>query len=106
MAKKKGKKVYSAKILDLNNNGIIGDSEDKSIAGTILSMKKEDIEDKSIAGTIPSMKKEDIEVKPKPLDGKFTMKDINLTYRRGDLVPQSQIEQWKSQGINYAVWFD
>jgi len=89
MAKKKGKKVYSAKILDLNNNGIIGDSEDKSIAGTILSMKKEDIE-----------------VKLKPLDGKFTRKDINLTYRQGDLVPQSQIEQWKSQGINYAVWFD
>ena len=89
MAKKKGKKVYSANILDLNNNGIIGDSEDKSIAGTILSMKKEDIE-----------------VKLKPLDGKFTRKDINLTYRQGDLVPQSQIEQWKSQGINYAVWFD
>jgi len=89
MAKKKGKKAYSAKILDLNNNGIIGDSEDKSIAGTILSMKKEDIE-----------------VKLKPLDGKFTRKDINLTYRQGDLVPQSQIEQWKSQGINYAVWFD
>jgi len=89
MAKKKGKKAYSAKILDLNNNGIIGDSEDKSIAGTILSMKKEDIE-----------------VKLKPLDGKFTRKDINLTYRQGDLVPQSQIEQWKSQGINYTVWFD
>jgi len=89
--KRKGKKKFDKSKLDLNNNGIIGDPEDKSIAGAILSIKEEKLD------TTPELK---------PLDGRFSKKDINLTYRKGDLVPQSQIEQWKSQGITYEVWFD
>jgi len=95
------KKKVSRKVkpsLDLNNDGKF-DAKDKKIAAKALATNYEngnkDLEEI----------KEEPKVESKP-EGRIAKVDINLTYRKGDIVPESQIKQWKINGINYQVWFE
>lgn len=85
----KKKPIAKKESLDLNRDGKL-DREDKSLAAEALArdFKKVPAE--------PS----------KPVDGKKAKTDINLTYRKGNLVPQKQIDEWVSMGFNISDWFD
>lgn len=86
MAKKK--KVSKVK-LDLDGDGDF-DKDDKKIAAKALA-------------TGYDKGNESLKVK----DGEMIAKvDINLTYRKGDIVPESQIKKWQLNGIKYQVWFE
>jgi len=91
MLKRKSKKAK----LDLNNDGVF-DKEDKAIAGQVLASKIED-------EPVEEVKEEVIEV-PKE-EGKIALVDISRKFRKGHLVPQEQIEKWKSMGIDISAWF-
>jgi len=84
--KKSRKKITKKADLDLNNDGKL-DKKDKKIAAKALATDFE--------------KKEKAEKK----NGQVAEKDINKTYRKGDFVPQSQIDQWDKMGIDWKVWF-
>ena len=85
----KKKPIAKKESLDLNRDGKL-DREDKSLAAEALArdFKKVPAE--------PS----------KPVYGKKTNTHINLTYRKGNLVPQKQIDEWVSMGFNISDWFD
>lgn len=93
MAKKK--KVN----LDLNGDGKF-DKEDKKIAGRVLATKVG--KKKVVKKEVP--KKEEVKVE-KEVEGRVAVKDISLTYPKGSLVPQEQIDLWINSGIEYEQWF-
>lgn len=86
--KRSRKKPVKVADLDLNKDGVL-DAKDKAIAAKTLATDFKDI-------PVPE---------PKP-EGRLANKDISLTYRKGDLVPESQIDQWRKMGINWQVWFE
>ena len=53
----------------------------------------------------PPKKEEVKEVEKKP-EGRIAQKDINLTYRKGSVVPEAQINQWKQNGLKWEGWFE
>ena len=45
---------------------------------------------------VKEVKKESI----KPVNGRIAKVDINLTYRKGDIVPQKQVDKWEDMGFD------
>lgn len=84
--------------LDLDGDGDF-DSDDKTLAAKALAtgIEKGSEAVKEVA--------QELEVKEALPRGRTAKVDINLTYRKGDVVPESQIEQWKTCGIEYEQWF-
>lgn len=107
--------------LDLNNDGVF-DAKDKSIAAKVLASKidKKDVpvvkakevsvKDESKKEESP-VKKESKEAPVKeeskeiPVEGRMAVVDISRMYRKGDMVPRMQIEEWQEMGLVLDRWF-
>ncbi len=94
--------------LDLNGDGVF-DSKDKSIAAKVLRTKTSKKSKKVSKPVKKEVKKEVKEKIKSPLTtdvkGKHAQIDISLTYRKGDLVPQNVIDDWKLRGIDINKFF-
>ena len=86
--------------LDLNGDGKF-DEEDKKIAGKVLATK---IEEPVVEKKPLPVKKEEVNTTDEQSE-LIAKADISRKYRKGSVVPLSQIEKWKLSGINYSVWF-
>lgn len=123
MMARKNKKSSKNAGLDLNGDGVF-DSKDKSIAAKVLASKimPEEVDDEEpVEPVIPEEEDEgdgervrpdhpeveedeDDEDEAKAGD-RIAKVDINLAYRKGDVVPASQIAVWERIGLNISDFF-
>jgi len=114
-------KTVEASALDLNNDGVF-DEKDKALAGKVLATKVDSgVVEKSPVDALFDSAEALIEaegfVESSELgfverlrlqcpDGLITRIDINPRFRKDDLVPWEQINDWASRGFILAQWFD
>ena len=104
MAKKKATRRKAAKKkvainLDLNGDGVF-DAKDKSIAAKALATKiDKDVPAKSVRVPVKEPVKKS---KSKPSEKSvryIAIRDINLQYRKGSIVPGDIVSQWEKVGF-------
>ena len=82
------RKAAAREELDLNKNGRL-DKADKKLAAKVLATDFKAVPEDA----------------PKP-EGRIALMDINLTYRKGMVVPESQIREWDAMGLHWQDWFE
>ena len=89
--------------LDLNGDGKL-DAKDKSIAASVLATDLDKVEAEVPQEAPAEEKEEDVkEEKEAPEGSRVAAIDVNLIYRKGDLVPRSVVAKWEECGLDLSL---